>query len=112
MSLIYPHISYLSIDCLKYKTPRIKLDHSENQTRHIDSVMKVDIRVAMAISLTVIILRWDCQQSLFIAPTMYNNIFSVQLFVITVILMFMDTTQCDNGGDPDYLLLLVPMPPL
>ena len=29
------------------------------EIRHIDSVMNVDIRVAMAISLTVIILRWD-----------------------------------------------------
>ena len=29
------------------------------ESRHIDSVMKVDIRVAMAISLTVIVIRWD-----------------------------------------------------
>ena len=29
------------------------------ESRHIDSVMKVDIREAMAISLTVIVIRWD-----------------------------------------------------
>ena len=38
-----------------------KLDYKRMmiEIRHIDSVMNVDIRVAMAISLTVIILRWD-----------------------------------------------------
>ena len=37
---------------------------------------------------------------------------SVELIVITVLLMVMVTTQCDNGGDLDHLLLLVPMPTL
>ena len=54
------------LPCLEYlNSSELFLDHhshtrpkNHSQTRHIDSVMNVDIRVAMAISLTVIILRW------------------------------------------------------